>query len=102
MVIMNRDFIDSNVFYIKQLMNGNRFLTYFEFTQKYNTRVNFLVYNSVKSAVKKYMSHISLPNSTNKKAINYQPALNFIINTTKGASPLYHLLLEPDNQNKGY
>ena len=101
-VITNRDFIDSNVFYIKQLMDGNRFLTYFEFTQKYNTRVNFLVYNSVKSAVKRYVSHKNLPNSKNNKTIIYQPALNFIMNTVKGASPLYHLMLEPDIQNRGY
>ena len=74
-VITNRDFIESNVFYIKQLMDGNRFLTYFEFTQKYNTRVNFLVYNSVKSAVKRYVSHKILPNSKSNKALNYQPVL---------------------------
>ena len=101
-VITNRDFVDSNVFFIKQLMTGTRFLTYQEFIQKYNTRVNFLAYNSVKSAVKRYVSNTQLPNNTKNKAINYQPALNFIMNTVKGASPIYHLMLEPDNQNKGY
>ena len=101
--ITYRDFVDSNVFFIKQLMTGTRFLTYQEFTQKYNTRVNFLAYYSVISAVKRYVSNTQdLPKNTKHKDINYQPTLNFIMNTVKGASPIYHLMLEPDNQNKEY
>ena len=42
-----------------------------------------------------------LPNAADKTFI-FQPALNYIMNTTKGASTIYHSMLEPDVQNKGF
>ena len=100
-IISNKIFIDKNVFYIKQLMDGDRFLTYGEFVQKYNAQINFLDFFSVTSAVKRYVSKKILPNAKNK-TFSYQPALNCIMNTTKGASAIYHSMLEPDVQNKGF
>ena len=82
-------------------MNGERFLTYLEFVQTFNVTIDLLYFNSVISAVKKYLSRNKLPNITNK-TIPYQPALNFIMNTTKGASAIYHSMLEPDEKNKGF
>ena len=41
-VITNKVFIDKNVFYIKQLMDGDRFFTHGEFLQKYNAQINFI------------------------------------------------------------
>ena len=58
-------------------------------------------FNSVISAVKRYVSQKLMPNTTNK-TISYQPALDFLMNTIKGASAIYHTLLEPDVQNKGF
>ena len=45
--ISKRCFIDNIIFYIKQLMNGDRFLTYLEFLQKFNVRINFLEFISI-------------------------------------------------------
>ena len=51
-VVSNRRFINGNVFYIKQLMNNERFLTYNEFIRRYNIRIDFMNFNSVISAIK--------------------------------------------------
>ena len=99
--ITKRCFINNNVFYIKQLMNGDRFLTYLEFLQKFNVRINFLDFISIIRAIKQYTSQNRMLNATNK-TIMYQPALNFIMSTTKGASAIYHSILEPDVKNKGF
>ena len=98
-VITKRCFINNNIFFIKQLMDGEKFLKYLEFVQKFNVTINLLDFNSVISAVKKYLSRSNLPNITNK-TIPYQPALNFIMNTTKGASAIYHSILEPDEKSR--
>ena len=82
-------------------MNGDRFLTHDEFLQEYNANINFLDFTSVISAIKRHMSQKVLPSAINK-TFSYQPALNFIMNTTKGASAIYHSMLEPDVQNKGF
>ena len=100
-IITNKIFINKNVFYIKQLMNGDRFLTHDEFLQEYNANINFLDFTSVISAIKRHISQKVLPSAINK-TFSYQPALNFIMNTTKGASAIYHSMLEPDVQNKGF
>ena len=71
-VITNKVFIDKNVFYIKQLMDGYRFLTHSEFIQKYNARMNFLDFFSVTSAVKRYISKKILPNAKNKLFLTNQ------------------------------
>ena len=82
-------------------MNGDRFLTYLEFLQKFNVRINFVDFISIICAVKQNTSQNRMLNATNK-TIPYQPALNFIMNTTKGASAIYHSILEPDVKNKGF
>ena len=100
-VITNRTFINKDIFYIKQLMRGDTFLTHGEFIQQYNAQIQFLNFTSIISAVKSYVSKNVLPSDTNK-TISYQPALNFILSTTKGASIIYHSMLQPDGQNKGF
>lgn len=100
-VITKKCFVENNIFFIKQLMNGDRFLTYQEFRQKFKVRINFLDFISTIRAVKQYTSQNTMLDTTNKN-ISYQPALNFIMNTTKGASAIYHSILKPDVKNKGF
>ena len=98
--IQNREFINNNIYFIKQLKNESRFLSHREFILKYNINVNFLTYSSTISAVKKYLTNLKADDS-NKKFL-YQPALATIINTKKGASEIYQAMLTPEPRQKGF
>ena len=58
-------------------------------------------YNSVISAVRKYISGHKVSNTcqTNKM---YQPPVNLIMNNKKGASAIYRVMLEPHKEVKGH
>ena len=100
-VVDDKDFINSNILYIKQLMNGDTFLNYNEVIHKYNVKTNFLTYNSIISAIKQYIRrHVSL--NMHGKSITHQPPLHIIMNSKNGASNIYHAMLEADDKKKGF
>ena len=100
-VVNNKKLTNGNVFFIKQLMHNERFLTYNEFIRRYNLKINFMNFNSVICAIKKYISGLKLEETTGIE-FTYQPSLQLIVDTPKGASAIYNTLVEPYNQNKGY
>ena len=95
--IKYKSFIDNDIHYIYQLRDGETFLSHNDFTTKYNIDINFLVYNSVISAVKEYCS--KFPKQKIIKRLQPQLHLKLILNTIKGTSPLYQELIK-DNTNK--
>ena len=100
-IIRHKIFINNNIHYIKQLKIGGCFLTHQEFVSRYNVDIDFLTFNSTLSAIKKYLSMLKTEESN--KEFLYPPALNIILNNTKGASKIYQAMLVNDNDlNKGF
>ena len=61
-----------------------------------------MTYNSVVSATKKYIERPNLSGiSCASKQIKFQPPLNLIIDTPKGASAIYQVLIESHDNYKG-
>ena len=52
LVVQDKRFVNNNIFYIKQLANGDSFLNYNEFINKFNVKIDFLTYSSVINAIK--------------------------------------------------
>ena len=90
---------NNNIHFVYQLKNSGRFLSYNEFTNKYNIRINFLTFNSIISAIKKTQSKLHLTNE--EKLYTSQPPLQIIMKTKKGASQIYQKLIYIEYTSKG-
>jgi len=76
------------------------FLTLEEFNNKYSTKLNFLQYNSIISSIRKYTNSISIEKQGKKH--NFQPALNIILTTKSGTSPIYNKFIIPEANISGF
>ena len=90
--IKNKKLIENNVHYIHQLKNGDHFLSHVDFNDKYGITINFLVYNSIITAIKHYTDKFK--NCISNQRFLYQPHFDLIIGTKKGASKIYNKLIE--------
>ena len=81
-------------------MENGKFLTHLEFTRKLKIKINFLQYNSIISSVKNYYSNFTNP--TKSKQLDFQPHIDFLMNTTKGASRIYQLIVFENNTVTGH
>ena len=88
-------FIENNIFYIFQLKEGERFLTYNEFIRKYNIQINFLQYGSTIAAVRNYSSKFPTEHTTEPHT--FQPHLRAIMKSKKGVSPIYQDIIKLDS-----
>ena len=70
--IKDRVLKENSIFFIRQLMTEERFMTYGEFKDKYNININTLRYLSIVSSIKKYIKDI--PSSNFEKQYKYPPA----------------------------
>ena len=88
-----------NIFFIKQLMNNSEFLSYDEFIEKYNLRINFLSYMSLITCIK-VSSQFEMLEESNA-SFKYQPPINTILRKKKGAADIYDIFLDSTLQSKG-
>ena len=102
--IITYDIFNRNgIFLIFHLKSGQHFMNFQQFTQAYpNANINFMLFNSVVSAIKGYESklkfdyeHIENLNSQN------QTTIQFLINIKKGSSKIYKILNEHINVPTG-
>lgn len=91
--------IENGIYFIRQLKNGNIFLSHREFLTKYNIRLNFLSYHSMITSVKRYCSKFE--GLKLGKQPNSQPYFELLMKTTKGASPIYEEMITKDSHVKG-
>ena len=99
-VIKNKKLISSNIFAISQLRYNNRFLTLQEINTKLFQPLNFLEYNSIISALKKYMDKYS--NLKPFKEVTVAPALNSIMSKEKGSSNIYQNFIAFEKDITGF
>ena len=91
--IKNKSLIDKDICYIYQLMEGGIFLTHQNFKNKFNINIDFLQYNSLISAIKKYLSNFQ---SSSSITVDFQPHIDLIIKSAKEKSNLRQYILEKD------
>ena len=99
MVISSKILIENNIFFISQLMNEESFMTFEQFTQKYNIQMNFLTYYSIIQSIQK-ASKIDTLEETGE-LIKYQRPINVILKSKKGSSDIYTAFLSSTNKSKG-
>ena len=80
------------------LKDNGSFLTFREFSQKYELNINFLNYLSCVQSVKKYMSYNDI-SSENKDKNNKPKSLELICSVKKGSKVYYNRIIE---QNEIY
>ena len=97
--IQNQLLIENNIHFIYQLKIENRFLSYDEFTNKFNIRLNYLHFNSIICSIKRTQTKLQLEQE--KKHYMFQPPLQIIMSTKKGASKIYQKLIYTDYASKG-
>ena len=97
--IQSQILINNNVFFLKQIKIGDRFMTINELNTTHRTNLNFLQYNSIMSSIRIYVN--KLGQLKKKKDIPFQPALNTIMMTKKGAAPIYKDMLINESKISG-
>ena len=90
-VISNKDLIAKEIYYISNFKSNGEFMSVHEFNTKYNTKLNFLQYNSIINSIKCFTRKYSYLKTT--KDINYQSPINKILMNKKGASNIYRELV---------
>ena len=91
--------IRKGIYVVQDLLKDNEsFLTFREFSQKYELNVNFLNYLSCVQSVKKYMSYNDI-SSENKDKNNKPKSLELICSVKKGSKVYYNRIIE---QNEIY
>ena len=80
-------------------MEDNNFLTHEEFVNKFDININFLSYTSILSAIKKGFDIGELENLD--KTLKYQPSVNIIMKSKKGANEIYHHFISNSSICKG-
>ena len=98
-VITNNICKTNKIFFIKQLMDNDRFLAHDEFLVKYNIKIDFLTYYSIIRAIKTFAERKQLDYSNIN--IDQPPAINMLLKCKKGASKLYRVFLKYNLQCKG-
>ena len=98
-VVINKSFEQKNVFLIKQLMEHNTFLSYEDFMRKYEINIDFISYNSIVRAIKKSYAFDDL--EVFDKIFKYQPSLNIIMKSKKGAMDIYQTFISKAIESKG-
>lgn len=99
-VIINKTLERHNVYLFKHLMENDQFLSYEEFTTKYNFHINPLTYISVVRAVN-LSSNIRDLDKEGKK-VCHQPPIQHILKTKKGASTIYNIFVDNCEDSKGF
>ena len=97
-MVSNRELQTNNIFLIKQLMDGEDFLSHEEFYSRHNIRLGFLSYLSIINSVKQFLSKLEI--EENGRKIRYQPALNIIMKNMSGASAIYNNFINVNNISK--
>ena len=88
--------------FIHQLMNGNSFLSYVDFKNKYSIEIDFLTYFSLIAAISRYKTKLDImEKTTNSNTVNYQPAMAIIFEYKRGASFIYSKMIEKMETSKG-
>ena len=91
-IIKNKEFIKKEIFFIKNLMEDGDFLSFEQFTAKYNINIDFITYHSILSSIKKYTCFKNLEDTG--IVLKGQPAIDIITKTKKGASLIYRKLID--------
>ena len=99
-IIINRKLVTSGIFKISQLKANDQFLTLQEINLKLVIPLNFLEYNSIISALKKYLKKYSSLKPL--KEITQPPALNQIMSKEKGSSHIYQKLIVYEKDITGF
>ena len=68
-------------------MEDGEFLSFGQFTAKYNLNIDFITYHAIISSIKKYTCFKNLEETGIE--LKGQPAIDIIIKTKKGASLIY-------------
>ena len=83
-------------------MDGNSFLSYIDFKNKYSNEINFVTYYSLITAISRYKTKIMInENVAESKRINYQPAMAIIFKHKRGASYIYSKMIHRKEISKG-
>ena len=100
---ITNDLLQNNgIQYIHQLMNGNSFLSFNDFKDKYSIEINFLTYYSLITAISRYKTKLDIKeNKTKTETLNYQPAMAIIFKYKRGASFIYSKMIEKIETSKG-
>ena len=94
-------FSKNGIFLIHHLKSGKNFMHFQEFTQAYpNSNINFMIFNSVISALRRYESKLSI-NYDNVGCLENQTTIQFLINIKKGSSKIHRVLKENTNIPSG-
>ena len=74
-----KEWADNEILYIHQLLNNqNQFLTFDEFSTRYNCRhTNYLVFNGIINAVRRYKNSIHIPDNHTPKCLENKIWHNF-------------------------
>ena len=99
-VIKDKLIINSQIFFIQQLMHNDNYLSFNEFKTLHRCNLNFLQYNSLICAIKSYENKIK-PTPIKCK-LKLQPALEVILTTKSGTAPIYKVLLDSNEKYQGY
>ena len=98
-VVNNNMFQQNNVYLVKHLMEDDMFLSYDDFIKKYNINIDFISYNCILRSIKKSYDFDHLENLDKK--YKYQPSLNIIMKSKKGATDIYQSFFTNDFESKG-
>ena len=98
-IIRNKTLEQNGIFLIKHLMEDNNFLTHDEFVNKFDININFLSYTSIIKAIKKGFDIDALESLD--KTLKYQPSVNIIMKSKKGASEIYQHFISNSSMCKG-
>lgn len=92
--------IEQGVCYIGDFIKeeGN-FYNAEEFNEKYNVEVDYITYNGIKMAIKKYIRTYGLTIINNKRLL-INPQLKKLYSVTKGSKEYYNILLENNCEPK--
>ena len=85
---------DKNIFFISQLMEGEHFLSFRDFSTKYDVKINFIRYNSIISSIHTYLSRFNFANQVLKKCKAFQPLLDKLIETKKCSQLVFRKLIK--------
>ena len=96
-IISNPILCRSGIYFIKQLMENERFLEYDEFKDRNKCNINYLAYYSIIKAVKGFLQNEDIQDLGPK--IEHQPAMNIIMKNKKGASNIYQTLIKQNCYN---
>ena len=83
-------------------MEDREFLSFGQFTAKYNLNIDFITYHAIISSIKKYTCFKNLEETGIE--LKSQPAIDIIIKTKKGASLIYKKFIDDctiDSKGKG-